>query len=76
MVIEAPVDHVANAVQNTQQQLSTQIQQMQAMIQSMQLQYAVGPQNAHQDYGGSGYYGGHENYRRKVGRDAQRREKW
>ena len=31
-VIEAPVDHVANAVQNTQQKLATHIQQMQAMM--------------------------------------------
>ena len=42
-VIEAWVDHVANAVQNTQQQLATQIQQMKVMMQAIQLQYVAGP---------------------------------
>ena len=36
-VLQAPVDHVANAVQNTQQKLATQLQQMQAMMQAMQM---------------------------------------
>ena len=43
-VTEAPVDHEAKAVQNTQQQLATQLQKMQAMMQSMKLQYAAAPQ--------------------------------
>ena len=36
-VIEAPVDHVANVVQNTQKQLATQIQKNQSMIQEIKL---------------------------------------
>ena len=31
-VVLAPVDHVANAVQNTQKQLATHLQQIQSMI--------------------------------------------
>ena len=31
-VVQGPVDHVANAVQNIQQQLATQLNQMQAMM--------------------------------------------
>ena len=34
-VIEEPVDHMANAVQNTHQQLATQLQQMYSMTQTM-----------------------------------------
>ena len=34
-VVQVPVDHVANAVQNTQQQWATQLQQMQSMMQAM-----------------------------------------
>ena len=36
-VVQAPVDHVANAVQNTQKQLAKELQQMQAIIQAMQM---------------------------------------
>ena len=36
-VVQAPVDHVTNAVQNIQQQLAKQLQQMQAMIQVIQM---------------------------------------
>ena len=34
-VVQAPVDHVANAVQNIQKQLATQLHQMQAMMTAM-----------------------------------------
>ena len=37
MIIPEPVDHVANAVQSNQQQLVTQLQQMQSIIKNMQL---------------------------------------
>ena len=75
-VIEEPANHVANAVQNIQKQLDTQLQKTQAMIQEMQMQYAAGPQNAHQDYGGRRYHGGHANYCGQGGRGAQRRGNW
>ena len=42
-VKQKPMDHVANTVNNTQQQLATQLQQMQAMVQAMQMQYAAKP---------------------------------
>ena len=35
--MQASMDHVANAVQNTQHQLATQLQQMQSMMQSMKM---------------------------------------
>ena len=57
-VVQAPVDHVANVVQNTQQKLSTQLQKMQVMMQAMQMQYDASQHVAHQDYGGRQYYGG------------------
>ena len=76
MVLQAPVDHVANAVQNIQKQLDTQLQKTQAMIQEMQMQYAAGPQNAHQDYGGRRYHGGHANYCGQGVCGAQRRVNW
>ena len=76
MVIEAPVNHVANAVQNNQQQLATQLHKMQAMIQTMQMQYAAGPQKAHQDYGGHRYHGGHANYRGQGGRGGKGSGDW
>ena len=34
-LIEAQVNHVANEVQNTQQQLATQLKKMQAMMQAI-----------------------------------------
>ena len=76
MVVAAPDNHVANAVQATQQQLATQLQKRQSMMQAMQMQYAVGPHNAHQHYGGCGYHGGHANYCGQVGCGAQRRGNW
>ena len=57
-VIELPVNHVANAVQNTQKQLATQLKKIQAMVQAMQMKYSSGPQNAHQYYEGRGYHSG------------------
>ena len=54
MVIKAPVDNVSNEFQNTQQQLVIQLQQIQAIVQAIQMQYAAGTQNAHQYYGGRG----------------------
>ena len=39
--VRAPVYHVVNAMQNTQKQLATQLQQMQAMMQAMHIQYAA-----------------------------------
>ena len=77
-----PVDHVSNAVQNTQQQLATQLHKIQAMIQTMQMQYAVAPQVARQYYGclqdyiGRGYQGHQSNYRGQGGRDAQHNRNW
>ena len=58
-----PADHVANTVQITQQQLATQLQQIQKMMLAMHMQYAAAPQHAHQYYGGRGYHVGHTNYR-------------
>ena len=40
MVVQAPVDYVTNAVQNTQQQLDIHLQQIQAMMQAIQMQYS------------------------------------
>ena len=74
--IEAPVNHVASAMQNTQQKFATQLQKIQEMMQTMQLQYAAGPQNAHQEYGGCGLHVGNENYCGQGGRGAQRRGNW
>ena len=39
MSVQAPVDHVANAVQNNQQQFATQLQKMQLMMQTIQMHY-------------------------------------
>ena len=47
MVVQAPVDHVANAVQNTQQQLSTQLQKIQAIMQAMKMKYPAAPHGTH-----------------------------
>ena len=79
-VVQAPVDHVANAVQNTQQHLATQMQQMQAMMQDIQIQYATAPPGTRQDYGGlqdygrQGYHGNQSSYRGWGGRGAKK--KW
>ena len=47
-----PIDHVENAVQNTQKELFPQLQQMQAVIWAIQMQYYAAPRHAHKDYGG------------------------
>ena len=75
-VIEALVNYVANAVKITQKQLATQLQQMQAMMQEMQLQYSAGPQNTYQYCGGRGYHSGHANYRVQGGGGAQCKGNW
>ena len=46
-----PIYLMENTVQNTQQNLSTQLHHMQAMMQAVQIQYAAAPQHDHQDYG-------------------------
>ena len=57
---EPQVSPVANPVQDNQQKISTHIHQMQAMLQSMKLQYAA-PQPSYK------YYGGYRHYRRENG---------
>ena len=52
--IPEPIDNLAIAVQSTQQQLATQLQKIQEMMQAIQMQYAAAPKHAHQDYGGCG----------------------
>ena len=68
-----PLNHVSNAVKNIHQQLGTQLQKMQEIIQTIQMQYVAGPQNTHQDYGGHGYHAGHEKYFSQGGSGEQRR---
>ena len=63
-------------VKITQQQLATQLQKMQTMMQTMQMQYSAAPQQAHLDYGIRGYNGGHNNYFVQRVRGAQRKENW
>ena len=81
-VVQAPVDHVPNAVQNSQQQLATQQQHIQSMMQAMQMQYAAAPQGARQyygvskDYGGRVYHGYQSNYCGQEGRGAQHNSNW
>ena len=62
-IIPEPVDNVENAVQINQQQLVTDLHQIQEMMQTMQIQHAAAPQHAHQYYRSRGYHGGHTNYR-------------
>ena len=67
-VVQAPVDHVANAVQNTQQKLATQLQKLQLMMQAMQMQFTSVPHGTRQDYedlqdyGGCGYHSNQSSY--------------
>ena len=61
--MQAPVYHVANAVKSTQQQLATQLQQMQSMMQNMHLHYNAVPHGTHQDYVVRGYQGNQSSYR-------------
>ena len=63
-VMQVYVNHVSNAVKNTQQQLATQLQKMQSMMHALQTQFTAVPHGTRQDYGGRQYYGGrgyHEN---------------
>ena len=60
--MQALVDHVANAVQSTQQQLSTQMQQIQSMMQKMHMHYNSVPHSTRHDYGGRGYNGNKSSY--------------
>ena len=48
--VHAPVDHVAKAVQSTQQQLATQLQQMQLTVQTIKINYNEVPHGTRQDY--------------------------
>ena len=48
MIIPEPVDHVANAVQSNQKKLGIQLQRMQAMTKTIQMQYAASLQHNHQ----------------------------
>ena len=57
-VISEPKNHLASAVQNTQQQLVEQLNQIQTTMKAMQLQHDAAPQPTHKYYGGRGYYGG------------------
>ena len=72
-VVQAPVDHVANAVQNTQQQLATQLQKIQSMMQAMHTKITEVPHGTRRnyggrlDYGGCGYHGNQSSYRGRGG---------
>ena len=46
------MNRVVNKVQSTQQQLVTQLQEMQVMMQAIQMQYAAAPYEIQQDYVG------------------------
>ena len=61
--VQAPVDHVSNAVQSTQQQLATHMHQMELMMKTMQMNYNVVPHGTCQDYGGRGYNDNLSSYR-------------
>ena len=42
VTVQEPQEHVANALQDTQNKIADQLQQMQTMIQALQLQYYAG----------------------------------
>ena len=67
---EPQVDHVANSVQNNQHKIANHIHQMQAMIQSVQIQYAA-PQPSYQYYGGHSHYIGNNGFRDRGRRGLQ-----
>ena len=71
-----PIDHVSNAVQSTQQQLATQLKQMQAIMQTVQIQYSAAPQHTHQDRGGREFHVGNNNFRGRGGHGAQHQGNW
>ena len=62
------MDHVDDAVQSTQQQLATQLQQIQLMMQTMQMHYNAGPHVTLQYYGGCGYHSNQPSYHGQGGR--------
>ena len=66
--VQAPVDHVANAVQSNQKQLSTQLQKIQPMMQTMQINYNAVPHGTRQEYCGRRYHGNPSSYRGQGGR--------
>ena len=77
VVIQEPqVDHVANAVQYKQQQLDAQLQQIQATIRGMQLQYSAATQPTYQSYGFQGHYRGNNRFRVPRGRGYQCHGNW
>ena len=47
-IIPVPINHVANAVQSNQKKLGIQLQRMQAMTKTIQMQYAASLQHNHQ----------------------------
>ena len=69
--VQVPLDHVANAVQITQQQLATQLQQMQLMMQTMKMHYNAAPHGTRQECGGRGYHGNQSSYPGRGGRGSQ-----
>ena len=72
-IIPEPVNHVANAVQITQKQLANQLQKIQAMMQTMHIQYSAAPQHTRKVYGVSRYHGGNNNFCGRVVHGDQRR---
>ena len=62
---EPQVSPVANPVQDNQHKIATYIHHMQAMIQSMKVQYAA-PQPYYQYYVGYGRYRGNKGFRGSV----------
>ena len=46
--VQAPVYHVANAVQSTQKQLATQLHKMKEMMQTIQMHYNAVPHGTRQ----------------------------
>ena len=81
-VVQEPVAYVANAVQNTHKELSTQLQQIQLMMQAMQMQITAVPHVTRQDYGGRqdyvghGYHSNQSSYRGRGGRGSQNNGNW
>ena len=81
-IVQGPVDHIFNAMQNTQQQLDTHLHKMQLMMQTMQMHYNAVPHGTRQDYGGlqdyggRGYHGNQLSYRGRGERGAKNNRNW
>ena len=58
--MQAPVDHVANTVQSTQQQLASHLQKIQSIVKIIQMHYNAVPHVKRQDYGKLQDYVGRE----------------